>query len=291
LANRKRQAFKDIWPIIEAAGRAPDGWPGWPEGKRFAFVLTHDVEGPEGLAKCRRLMQIDMELGFRSSFGFIPEGEYAVPRQLREELVRNGFKVVVHDLYHDGKLYATREGFSDRAKRINHYLKEWGARGFRAGFIFHNLDWLHELDIEYDSSTFDTDPFEPQSDGVYMIFPFWVRRPVEQNSTPRQGYVEIPCTLPQDSTLFLVLGEKTTDIWTRKLDGIAEHGGMALVNVHPDYLCFNGEKLSSRTFPVALYAELSHYIRTRYSAEFWHALAREVASHMRRSEVCEASCW
>jgi len=26
------------------------GWSGWPDGKKFALVLTHDVEGPEGLA-------------------------------------------------------------------------------------------------------------------------------------------------------------------------------------------------------------------------------------------------
>src|ERR1700746_3430317 len=40
--------------------------------------------------------------------------------------------------------------------------------------MFHKLDWLHDLDIEYDASTFDTDPFEPQPDGHGTIFPFWV---------------------------------------------------------------------------------------------------------------------
>ena len=29
----------------------------------------------------------------------------------------------------------------------------------------HQLGWLHALGVEYDSSTFDTDPFEPESDG------------------------------------------------------------------------------------------------------------------------------
>ena len=32
------------------------------------------------------------------------------------------------------------------------------------------------LNIAYDASTFDTDPFEPQPDGVNTIFPFWVPR-------------------------------------------------------------------------------------------------------------------
>ena len=41
----------------------------------------------------------------------------------------------------------------------------------------HNLQWLHALNAEYDSSTFDTDPFEPEPDGVGTIFPFWVPGP------------------------------------------------------------------------------------------------------------------
>ena len=45
--------------------------------------------------------------------------------------------------------------------------------------MLRNLDWLHDLTIAWDSSTFDTDPFEPQADGAGTIFPFWVRSPAE----------------------------------------------------------------------------------------------------------------
>ena len=40
--------------------------------------------------------------------------------------------------------------------------------------MLHNLVWLRDLDILYDASTFDTDPFEPQPEGMETIFPFWV---------------------------------------------------------------------------------------------------------------------
>ena len=53
-------------------------------------------------------------------------------------------------------------------------LAEWGASGFRSAFMLRELDWLHELRIKYDASTFDTDPFEPQPEGCQTIFPFWV---------------------------------------------------------------------------------------------------------------------
>jgi hypothetical protein len=176
LALRKRPRAKHIWPIIPGSERPPEGWPGWPNGKQFAFVLTHDIEGKVGVAKCRPLMELERKLGFRSAFNFIPEGGYAVPRELRDEMTRDGFELGVHDLQHDGKIYRSRQLFAQKAIRINRYLKEWGAVGFRSGFMFHKLDWLHDLDIEYDASTFDTDPFEPQPEGSNTIFPFWIRK-------------------------------------------------------------------------------------------------------------------
>ena len=136
--------------------------------------------------------------------------------------------------------------------------------------MFHNLDWIHALDVSYDASTFDTDPFEPQPDGVGTIFPFWVQR------NGSRGYVELPYTLPQDSTLFLLLQEKTIDVWTKKLDWIAEHGGMVLVNVHPDYIDFAGNGKSSE-FSAELYEGLLKYVASRYRDTCWFALPRDVA--------------
>ena len=294
MARRKRKAFRDVWPINESAGHPPSGWRGWPEGKKFALVLTHDVESSAGLAKCSQLMQLEREMGFRSSFNFIPEGEYRMTRKFREELGKNGFEVGIQDLKHDGKLFQSREAFRRGARQINRYLREWGAVGFRSGFMFHNLEWAHDLDVEYSSCTFDTDPFEPQPDDVGTIFPFWVPRPnsgikpdsaldssssrATHHSSPASGYVELPYTLPQDSTLFLVLSEPTPEIWLRKLDWIVQHGGMALVNVHPDYLRFPGEPASPHTYPVEFYKKLLQCAREKYGQSFWHALPKQTAA-------------
>jgi predicted glycosyltransferase len=270
-ARRKRRTVDGAWPILPGSERPPPGWVGWPGGKKFAFVLSHDVEGQSGLDKCRQLMELEMKWGFRSCFNFIPEGEYRVSKAFRDELVSNGFEIGVHDLHHDGKLYGNRKNFVGYAAKINGYMKEWGAVGFRSGFMFHNLDWFHDLKIEYDASTFDTDPFEPQPDGVHTIFPFW------NEGADGQGYVELPYTLPQDFTLFLLFGEKTPDVWLRKFDWVASHGGMVLVIVHPDYLRFPGEKPSPRTFPVEHYEALLKYARDKYAKTSWPALPKEVA--------------
>ena len=169
----------DDWPIMASAATPPAGWNGWPDGKDFALLLTHDVEGQAGLERCIRLAELEAKHGFRSSFNLIPEGGYVIPPELRHRLEDMGFEIGVHDLRHDGSLFRSRRSFDECAPRINTHLKEWKAVGFRAGFMFHNLEWIKALDIEYDASTFDTDPFEPQPDGVGTIFPFAVDDVVE----------------------------------------------------------------------------------------------------------------
>lgn len=256
----------------------PKSWTGWPEGKKFALILTHDVESAAGLERVKDLGNLEMALGFRSSFNFIPEASYSVPAETVDYLLKNDFEIGVHDLKHDGKLYRSKPEFSHAARRINRYLREWNARGFRSGFMHHNLDWLHELDIDYDMSTFDTDPFEPQPDGVNTIFPFWVSRPAGDESRARQGYAELPYTIPQDFTVFVLLKEMNIDIWKRKLDWIAQNGGMALLNTHPDYMFFNKARQSYQ-YPAEYYREFLNYVQSEYGGAFWRALPREVARY------------
>lgn len=274
--------FSASWPINPLAGFTPEWWKGWPENKKFAFVLTHDAEGQKGLNRCRDLADMEIALGFRSSFNFVPEGEYATPPALREFLTTHGFEIGVHDLRHDGKLYSSRKNFTMGAKTINQYLSDWGAAGFRSAFMLRNFEWLCDLNILYDASSFDTDPFEPQPDGANTIFPFWVERP------GGDGYVELPYTLPQDSTLFLLLRHSGIDTWIEKLDWVAERGGMALLNVHPDYLSFDGIERSSE-YSSRLYREFLQYVGKRYGQEAWFALPKDVAAHIRdmRSKVVE----
>lgn len=271
VVRRKRKLYEHVWPIDERAGKAPEGWTGWPDGKKFALVLMHDVDTEKGHEKCLQLMQLDEKMGFRSSFNFVPE-RYHVSSEVRRILIEKDFEVGVHGLRHDGKLFSSREGFQEQAVRINHYLNDWRSVGFVSPSMHRNLDWIHDLNIEYDASTFDTDPFEPQPDGMGRIFPFWVNG----NST-QKGYVELPYTLPQDFTLFVIMNEKNIDIWKKKLDWIAQHGGMALWIAHPDYMSFNGKKPALAEYSVGYYEEFLEYIRSRYKDKYWNVLPKEIA--------------
>lgn len=272
-----RRRYQAIWPIDPNAGTPPENWPGWPGDKQFGLLLTHDVDTLRGLKRCRQLAQLELDLGFRSSFNFVPE-RYPLDASVRRDLSARGFEIGVHGLHHDGKLFASRAVFEARARRINDYLKAWNAVGFRAPAMHHNLEWQRLLAIEYDLSTFDSDPFEPQPDGVGTIFPFWVGTPGS-----RHGYLEMPYTLAQDFTLFVLLGQRDIELWWRKLNWIADCGGLALVNVHPDYLAFAGDPIGLETYSADLYRGFLERVRAEYGGRYWHGLPRAIAPYLLHS--------
>ena len=272
---KKKLRVKNIWPIDEKASNTPKGWSGWPNKKRFALILTHDVETERGHSRCKNLYEIEEKLGFRSSFNFVPE-RYQVSSSIRYELNEKGFEVGVHGLVHDGKLYRSKKVFNKRVIKINRYLKEWGAVGFRSPSMHKNLDWIHALNIKYDASTFDTDPFEPHAGGVVTIFPFW-----KTDDSAQKGYVELPYTLPQDFTLFVLMRKKNIDVWKKKLAWIVAKGGMVLMNTHPDYMSFYREKPNYDEYPAVYYEEFLNFIKQKYEGLYWHILPREMAGFWR----------
>lgn len=275
VALYKRGKSKNVWPIDAKAAKTPAGWKGWPDGKKFALILQHDVDTFRGMKRSARLMNLEKQLGFRSSFNFVPE-DYPTPLTLLEKLTQSGFEVGVHGLKHDGKLFRHPEEFRLKVPRINYFLKKWKAIGFTAPSMLGKLNWIAELNIEHACSTFDTDPFEPLSTGMRTIFPFF-----QSNDSKTKTYVEIPYTLPQDHGLFVILREKDNGIWKRKIDWIAEHGGMAALNTHPDYMNFDGAAPSYEEYPADLYIDFLEYIRTKYAGQYWHVLPNEMARYWR----------
>ena len=283
LIAHKLKKYTHIWPIDPNGGTPPEGWKGWPDNKTFAVVLSHDVDTQKGHDQCYLLMDIEERMGFRSSFNFVAE-KYDISGTLIEDIKKRGFEVCVHGLIHDGKLFSSKRIFDQRAIRINEYLKQWGAMGFTSPSMHHNLDWMHALNISHSTSTFDTDPFEPQNEALGTIFPLWVQnnteKRIDENGTlseGRKGFVELPYTLPQDFTLFILMKEKNIRIWTDKLNWVSEKKGMALFNSHPDYMNFNKQKNGSLEYDIELYTQFLEHIKNQYKGQYWHALPKDIA--------------
>jgi peptidoglycan/xylan/chitin deacetylase (PgdA/CDA1 family) len=237
----------------------------WPQGSRYALVLTHDVESSVGQGFVRAVADLEESLGFRSSFNFVPE-DYRIDMNLMDELRQRGFEVGIHGLKHDGKLFNSRTKFERCAIEINRYLKDLGAVGFRSPLTLRHPEWMQALNIEYDLSFFDTDPFEPIPGGTMSIWPFFLGH-----------FVELPYTLVQDYTLTDILKEETPRLWLEKVDFIRQHYGMALLNSHPDYL-----KVPSR------FNIYSRFLQTMRDKEnYWHALPREIAQWWKQRSISQ----
>jgi hypothetical protein len=276
IARRKRRKYSRVWPIREDAAVRPADWKGWPEGKQFAFILHHDVESLHGHDQCYRLMDLEEKLGVRSTYFIVPE-RYPVSDHLISTIKARGFGLGVHGLRHDGKLFQSYEKFKTDAARINGYLHAWESRGFSSPSMIRRHAWMHLLDIEHSTSAFDTDPFEPEPEGVNTIFPFIVRA-----EPPKRSFVEMPYTLPQDHTLYIILKEKTNDIWKAKLDWIARHNGMALFNTHPDYINFDECRPDSvEEYPVRFFRDFVEHVQKNYAGRYWNPLSRDIPAFVR----------
>jgi hypothetical protein len=127
---------------------------------------------------------------------------------------------------------------------------------------------------------------EPIQPGRYELPSFPASSPrsisTEQRSEfnwgqPPSFFVELPYTLPQDFTLFILMKETSIDIWKEKLDWIAKNGGMALLNTHPDYMNFDGSKLVIGEYPAQQYADFLTYVKTNYDGQYWHVLPKDMA--------------
>lgn len=271
LINLSLPSYSNVWPINPKSVVPPRGWAGWPERKKFALILTHDVDTQKGHDNCHLLAETEERLGFRSSFNFVAE-DYNISADMLNNLRAKGFEIGLHSIHHKNPFKSKRQ-FQELAIKINRYLKEWNAVGFRSPSMYHNLEWTHDLNIEYDASTFDIDPFEPQPDGVGTIFPFWVA-----GGNGWRGYVELPYTLPQDFLLYILMQQKNIDIWKKKLNWVVDHGGMVLFISHPDYMDFSNSNTSHyENYPACYYEEFLNYIKTEYKDQYWHALPKDVA--------------
>ncbi len=229
----------------------------WPGDFQTSFILTHDIETAEGQAFAAKVADLEQQYGFLSSFNFIPE-RYPLDRNLIANLRNRGFEIGVHGLHHDGKLFFSRQKFEHRADKINQTLIVLQATGFRAPLTHRNPHWMQALDIEYDLSFFDSDPYEPIPGGTMSLWPFQMGH-----------FIELPYTLVQDYTLVNILKASHPQVWLDKVDFLQKYRGMILLNTHPDYL--------KQPENWKVYEDFLKVMSIKRST-FWHALPYQAAA-------------
>ena len=241
----------------------------WPRGYTSCAIVTHDVEDKIGRDFCANLMDVDESFGIRSAFQVVPERNYDVSKSFRESITARGFEVNVHDLKHDGRLYADHAEFQRRAARINSYIREYDAQGFRSGILYRNADWFGAFQFSYDMSLPNVAHLDPQRGGCCTVMPFFIGR-----------IVELPLTCTQDYTLFRILGDYSIDLWKRQIALVRKNHGLISFIVHPDYLFEQRARDSYK-------ALLEFLACLRDKDGVWSALPRDVADWWRQRSKME----
>lgn len=245
--------------LTEVAG-APVPWIApWPRPYSWAVVLTHDVEQPPGQAQIGVMRDIERELGFVSSWNF-PALRYTVDEGVVAALRAEGCEIGVHGALHDGRDLESPRTIQARLPAMRDAASRWGAEGFRSPATQRRWEWMPTLGFAYDSSSPDTDPYEPQPGGCCSWWPFF-----------NGDMVELPITMPQDHTLFTIL-RADESAWLEKADALRRRWGMAVLLTHPDYL---GSPATAAPYRRTL-ATLSD------DQTAWRALPRDVAAWWRR---------
>jgi hypothetical protein len=238
----------------------------WPDAASACGMLTHDVEGQAGIEFCDALMAMDEAHGLKSAFQLIPEGYEDVWRRTADKLRARGFEVNLHDLNHDGLLFADHSEFLRRAARINRYAREFSCNGFRSGAMYREQGWFDAFEFAYDMSVPNAAHLEPQRGGCCTVMPYFVGE-----------LLELPLTTAEDYSLFHILNSYSTALWRKQIDLILQKHGLVSVIAHPDYLIGEPQR--------EVYVELlKHLADLRDRAGLWMALPGEINTWWRNRQ-------
>lgn len=252
--------------------------PRWPTGKSYAVVLTHDVDSAwpcrgDGRRWLAAFRAAEEDLGARSAWYIVPtEFEGREELAVLGDLSAAGHELGVHGWTHDpgladvplprlmSLLRAARERFSDL-----------GAIGYRSPWLSRGpalFAALRAAGYRYDTSVPNADCQRRSriaNNGCGTVFPH-----------VRDGVLELPLTLPQDS-MRMALGLEPAAFW-HWLSTIAERisavGGLVVVSTHiqPHH--------SATPQMLAGYRSLIAWLIADPRA--WLALPREVAAWSER---------
>jgi hypothetical protein len=241
----------------------------WPGDHRAAAILTHDVESAEGLRLALELADLEEERGLRSSFNVVA-ASYPIDEGVLRELRGRGFEIGLHGLRHDHSLFTTHGAFQRQLPAVHEAARAFEAVGFRSPATHRVHEWLGELPVSYDCSVPHSDPYEPTPGGCCTLWPYFIG-----------DVLEMPYTLPQDHTLFTVLGRQSAADWLAQVEAIERRHGLIECLSHPDpgYLGDRDKR--------AIYAELLDALGER--PQLWKPLPRDLAAWWRQRDAGDSA--
>lgn len=259
--------------------------PLWPEGKRYAVTLSHDVDTdyafrtPQALAALRH---IEERVGMRSAWMIITR--YAASgRAALSDLVQSGHEIGCHSTRHDHRLaFLPAARMRDRVREGKERLSPYGAIGFRSPnylrtpSLYEALSGRFDYDMSMHDVVGDSSNLTPANEGCCTCLPFFVAG---------TNVLEIPTTVPEDWEFELRGVPPRGGFTAQKLaiQRIRSLGGVANVLTHPE------PTLSLRPAWLDIYRELIELAAADDAA--WPALPRDVNRHWRERQAAIDALW
>jgi peptidoglycan/xylan/chitin deacetylase (PgdA/CDA1 family) len=210
----------------------------WPENKKFALALTHDVDSKKGISNIDRLLEVEKSYNVTSTW-FIVSRQLFRNTNFIDRLMNERHEIGLHGIRHS---YTDTDGIRQDLLNSEDIFRRFNIKGFRAPFLTRSAKLFRALKglFHYDSSVPDAALLSPQPyrTGSCCIFPYKVA-----------GLLELPITLPLDSSL-IFLGYRDMrilDLWMRKIEWIRQVGGIAVLDTHPEPH-FSGSKEMVRLY-------------------------------------------
>ncbi|MBW2988212.1 hypothetical protein DRJ48_03815 [Candidatus Woesearchaeota archaeon] len=248
--------------------------PFWPDGKRFAIVLTHDVDS-DFIFKNKRMLNSFLRLeeghGFKSAWYFVTF-KYKLNHAILKQLATRGHEIGFHGDTHDYRLpYLKEERIRKRLERCKPFLEQYKVRGGRSPVFLWTPRFLKVLAeyLGYDTSFHDTTigGLSGRREGCCSCFPFFYGK-----------LLEIPTTIPEEFMLGS-LGyspEEILDIQISKMREIRKLGGVVNILTHPE------PEISANKVALKIYRGLLKEC-SRFK-DAWCVLPKELEAHWRKRD-------
>ena len=209
----------------------------WPEGKKYAFILTHDVDS-DWLYKENNLqlfLDVENSFGIRAAWYFVANLYHHDFAKI-DRLAGDGHEIGLHGDNHDHKIAFLSDGaIEKRLAGCRGFIDRYKVAGFRSPHYLRTPRLYEALKryVRYDTSMHDsynpTTPVEMVREGCSAIHPFAL-------SDGPGGLLELPITIPEDYELYDP-ARGTASVLETQLAQIAEikrRGGLATLVIHPE---------------------------------------------------------
>lgn len=244
--------------------------PVWPNGKKFAVALSHDVDTKGGFSLMESFAEVEESFGMRATYNVLTN-HYRLDENILDRLKGRGHELGWHGYNHDNMLpFLPEEKIEKRFEENSDFFARYNVRGMRSPCLLTSdaLDRTAEKFMDYDSSIPDTGVFVSGSNdftGCCSIFPY-----------AKGELLEIPMTMPMDADL-QYLGytpDMILKAWKEKLGWIKKLGGVAVLNTHVD------KHYSGNSTMIKTYCRFLESLSKESTA--WLANTAEIAEHWKK---------